>query len=249
MSPSIKWQYFLSAEGGLSEYPAHRVDSKSGCNKGSDPFRRRNLYLSSVYPDPKFVVMVIDHGSALSPNQLSIAKSIGKYIVSSLSDKDHIGLIALSDELHYAGVGDCFTRGMTRASHQTKSKLNRFIDSLTKAKAPANHSLGFRQALDMARQAMLMSENGVGAGSQTLMNGCAPGNQTCGHWSPSMGDCPTASSSPVLLVYISRGLLSSLAEPRQVLELIALGQLCLQGRLVINTYALIDGKNHVNHNL
>ena len=247
MSPSIKWQYFLSADGGLSEYPAHRVDSKSGCNKASDPFRRRNLYLSSVYPEPKFVVMVIDHGSALSPNQLSIAKAIGKYIVSSLSDKDHIGLIALSDELHYAGVGDCFTRGMTRANRQTKSKLHRFIDSLTKAKAPANHSLGFRQALDMARQAMLMSEIGGGAGSQSSMNSCQ-GNHTCNHWSPSMGDCPTTSSSPVLLLYISRGLLSSLAEPRQVLELIALGQLCLQGRLVINTYALIDGKINIKHN-
>lgn len=242
MSPSIKWQYFLSADGGLSEYPAHRMDSSSGCNKAIDAFRRRDLYLSSVYPDPKFVVMVIDHGSALSPNQLSIAKAIGKYIVSSLSDKDHIGVVALADELHYAGVGDCFTRGMTRATRQTKSKLNQFIDSLTKAKAPANHSLGFRQALDMARRAMLMSGNDVDAGYQTPVDGCSPGNQTCGHWPPSMGDCPTANSSPVLLVYISRGLLSSLAEPRQVLELIALGQLCLQGRLVINTYALIDGK-------
>ncbi len=242
---SIKWQYFLSADGGLSEYPAHRIDSKStGCNKAGDLLRRRNLYLSSVYPEPKFVVMVIDHGSALSPNQLSIAKAIGKYIVTSLSDKDHIGLIALSDELHYAGVGDCFTRGMTRASRQTKFKLNRFIDSLTKAKAPANHSLGFQQALDMARQGMLMSGNDAGTGFQASVSGCAPGNQSCGHALPySMGDCPTASSNPVLLVYISRGLLSSLAEPRQVLELIALGQLCLQGRLVINTYALIDGKN------
>lgn len=239
MSPSIKWQYFLSADGGLSEYPAHRIDNKSGCNKAGDRFRRRNLYLSSVYPEPKFVVMVIDHGSALSPNQLSIAKAIGKYIISSLSDKDHIGLIALSDELHYAGVGDCFTRGMTRASRQTKFKLSRFIESLTKAKAPANHSLGFQQALDMARQAMLMSGNEA-ANSQASVNNCASGNQTCGHMPPSVGDCPTASSNPVLLMYISRGLLSSLAEPRQVLELIALGQLCLQGRLVINTYALID---------
>ncbi len=81
----------------------------------------------------------------------------------------------------------------------------------------------------MARRAMLMSS--VGSHSSET-----------GHL-PSVGDCPPAgSSTPVLLVYISRGLLSSLAEPRQVLELIALGQLCLQGRLVINTYALIDGK-------
>lgn len=184
--------------------------------------------------------MVIDHGNALSANQLSIAKAIGKYIVSSLTDRDHIGLIALSDELHYAGIGDCFTRRMTRANRRTKQKLNRFIDSLTKAKAPANHTMGFRQALDMARQAMLMDENEANSNHHKFDN-CA-GNQTCNHWMPSVGDCPTAITTPVLLVYISRGLLSSLAEPRQVLELIALGQLCLQGRLVINTYTLIDGK-------
>ncbi|EFX73378.1 hypothetical protein DAPPUDRAFT_109876 [Daphnia pulex] len=151
---SIKWQYFLGADGGLSEYPAHRIDSKStGCNKAGELLRRRNLYLSSVYPEP-------------------------------------INLLS---------------------------------------------------CLDMARQGMLMSGNDAGAGFHASVSGCAPGNQSCSHAlpsPPSMGDCPTASSNPVLLVYISRGLLSTLAEPRQVLELIALGQ--LQGRLVINTYALID---------
>lgn len=257
ISPSIKWQYFLGADGSLSEYPAHRYDSKSGCSAGKilvESARRRELYFSSVYPEPKYVVMVIDHGSALSPNQLSIAKAIGKYVISSLTDKDHIGLVALADEAHYAGVGDCFTKGLTRASRQTKQRLNRFIDGLTKAKAPANHSLGFRQALDMARRAMLMND---GDDWQKPSDECSsyPSNRNdnqhnrtvCGHWPPSVGDCPAIGSSrPVLLVYISRGLLSSLAEPRQVLELIALGQLCLQGRLVINTYALIDGNNCIH---
>ena len=97
-------------------------------------------------------------------------------------------------------------------------RLNHFIDGLTKAKAPANHTLGITHALDMARRALLMSST------------------------PTDGDCPTETNNQqILMVYVSRGLLSSLAEPRKVLELIALGQMCLQGRLVINTYALIDG--------
>ena len=82
MAPSIKWQYYLGVDGGLSEYPAHRFDSKNGqiCTQPLSPAsdRRRDLFLSSVYPQPKSVVMVIDHGSALSPNQLNIAKAIGK---------------------------------------------------------------------------------------------------------------------------------------------------------------------------
>ena len=89
VSPSLKWQYFLGADGGLNEFPAHHFDSKSGCKIG-DPVRRRNLYLSSVYPEQRFVVMVIDHGSALSPNQLNIAKAVGKlstqYLLNPLSN-------------------------------------------------------------------------------------------------------------------------------------------------------------------
>lgn len=216
IAPSVKWQYFLGADGGLNEFPAHKFDSHSG-HKMGDPVRRRNLYFSSVYPKPRFVVMVIDHGSAVSPNQLNIAKAIGKYVVSTLSEKDHIGLVALADEPSYGGLSDCFTRGLTPATAETKLRLNHFIDGLTKAKAPANHTLGITHALDMARRALLMSST------------------------PTDGDCPTETNNQqILMVYVSRGLLSSLAEPRKVLELIALGQMCLQGRLVINTYALID---------
>ena len=81
IAPSIKWQYFLGADGGLNEFPAHKFDSHSG-HKIGDPVRRRDLYFSSVHPKPQFVVMVIDHGSALSPNQLNIAKAIGNNFVS-----------------------------------------------------------------------------------------------------------------------------------------------------------------------
>lgn len=138
--------------------------------------------------------------------------------MSTLSEKDHIGLVALANEPSYGGPSDCFTRGLTPATTETKLRLNHFIDSLTKAKAPANHTLGIAHALDMARRALLMSST------------------------PTDGDCPMETNNQqILMVYVSRGLLSSLAEPRKVLELIALGQMCLQGRLVINTYALIDG--------
>ena len=66
----------MGADGGLNEFPAHAFDSQSGHTMG-DPVRRRDLYFSSVYPEPRYVVMVIDHGSALSRNQLNIAKAIG----------------------------------------------------------------------------------------------------------------------------------------------------------------------------
>ena len=151
-------------------------------------------------------------------------------------------MIALADEPHYSTSADCVSRGLVAATHETKTRLYQFIEGLSKAKAPANHVLGIRHALDMARRAMLSSGSSAAAAPpSTADQGCsAVANKTCA-W-PSVGDCPMDMKGQVLIVYISRGLLSSLAEPRQVMELIALGQMCLQGKLVINTYALIDGK-------
>ena len=168
--------------------------------------------------------------------------------------------MALADEPVYAATtsdSQCLDRTLSPATYETKMRLNRFVDALTKAKMPANHVVGFRSALDSARRAMLQDDrmsDHVGARNRSVdvaaaaedCNGAGDGDadanstKSC-HWSPSGGNCPVDAKNLVLLVYISRGLLSSIAEPRQVMELIALGQLCLQGRLVINTYALIDG--------
>ena len=46
----------------------------------------------------------------------------------------------------------------------------------------------------------------------------------------------------VLIAYISRGLLSSLMEPKQVLTVISDENKQTLHRVVINTYAVIDGK-------
>jgi uncharacterized protein YrrD len=45
-----------------------------------------------------------------------------------------------------------------------------------------------------------------------------------------------------MIVYISRGLLSSLAEARDVMETNASMNGRLRNRVIINTYAVIDGK-------
>ena len=78
LAPSIKWQYFIGAEGSLAEYPSHKFDSNKGAclSSTADTARRRELFLSAVYPQSKSVVLVVDHGSALSANQLNIAKAI-----------------------------------------------------------------------------------------------------------------------------------------------------------------------------
>ena len=48
-----------------------------------------------------------------------------------------------------------------------------------------------------------------------------------------------------MIIYISRGLLSSLTEAREVMDMIAYNNGRLNNRVVINTYAVIDSKSHI----
>jgi len=50
-------------------------------------------------------------------------------------------------------------------------------------------------------------------------------------------------SEPAMIVYISRGLLSSLTEARDVLDAISEENAITGHRVVINTYAVIDGED------
>ena len=50
------------------------------------------------------------------------------------------------------------------------------------------------------------------------------------------------SSERAMIVYISRGLLSSLSEARDVLDAISVENALTSHRVVINTYAVIDGE-------
>ena len=45
-----------------------------------------------------------------------------------------------------------------------------------------------------------------------------------------------------MIIYVSRGLLSSLTEAREVMDMIAYNNGRLDHRVIINTYAVIDSK-------
>ena len=50
----------------------------------------------------------------------------------------------------------------------------------------------------------------------------------------------------MLIAYVSRGLLSSLMEPKQVLAVISSENSRTPHRVIINTYAVVDGKSSVS---
>jgi len=46
--------------------------------------------VSSVYPRPKNIVVVIDCGNSLSQNQMHTAKAIAKFVLLSLGEADRV---------------------------------------------------------------------------------------------------------------------------------------------------------------
>jgi len=55
----------------------------------------RDVFVSTVQPQSKHVVIVMDHGNSLSANQLRTAKGIAKHLLNSLSEKDMVGDLLL----------------------------------------------------------------------------------------------------------------------------------------------------------
>lgn len=97
-----------------------------------------------------------------------------------------------------------------------RSQLKKFIDSLEKDMGVTNHSLAFQYTFE---------------------------------WIKSQFDAgiliPNEKSTPLQILYISRGLITQLSETKTVLEVIATGQLRLKQPVVINTCAIILGTSNV----
>lgn len=206
--PSIKWQYFVSAAGIHTEYPAYSTVRKWSC-RHVDDLRHRDIYLATVQPYTKHVVIVIDHGNSLSSKQLVTAKAVAKYVLSTLSHHDRVGLIGLSGEPRFPQSDKCLSKEMAYATYETKYHFGRFIDALQKAPNSTNHQIGFSKAFEMIQKSLRPSKD-------------------------------TSKQAEALIVYVSRGLLSSIADARPVLETIASGHKTSGHRVVINTYAVID---------
>ncbi len=52
----------------------------------------RQVLVSTLAPQRKNIVIMIDHGNSLSDNQLYTAKAIAKHILLSLGDNDRVSV-------------------------------------------------------------------------------------------------------------------------------------------------------------
>lgn len=54
----------------------------------------RDIYVSTMQPQSKHIVLLIDHGNSLSPTQIHMAKSIAKHLIASFTENDRVSHIS-----------------------------------------------------------------------------------------------------------------------------------------------------------
>ena len=87
--PFIKWQYFGSEEGVMTNFPM--FDDKEECGK-YDP-RYKHFYVETATPEAKDVVLVIDMSASMIGERLYTAKEAAKTLLDTLNPKDQVGAV------------------------------------------------------------------------------------------------------------------------------------------------------------
>ena len=85
--PFIKWQYFGSEQGVMTNFPV--FDDKEKCDK-YDP-RYRPFYVETATPEAKDVVLVVDISASMTGEKLYIAKEAAKTVLDTMNPKDQVG--------------------------------------------------------------------------------------------------------------------------------------------------------------
>lgn len=57
------------------------------------PFSFRPVYVSTVRPQSKHIVVIVDHGASVTETQLQIAKDAAQVILSSIDEHDKVSLL------------------------------------------------------------------------------------------------------------------------------------------------------------
>ncbi|XP_023650562.1 VWFA and cache domain-containing protein 1 isoform X2 [Paramormyrops kingsleyae] len=142
----IKWQYFSSEEGIFTVFPAHKFHCK-----GTYEHRSRPVYVSAVRPQPKHVVVLIDHGASLTETQLQIARDSALIILNSIDEHDRISVLTVADMVRSCSLDQCYKSFLSPATSETKRKMASFISSIKASDSPTQHALGFQKAFHLLR--------------------------------------------------------------------------------------------------
>ncbi|KAB0394162.1 hypothetical protein E2I00_014387 [Balaenoptera physalus] len=145
-NPGIKWQYFSSEEGIFTVFPAHKFRCK-----GSYEHRSRPIYVSTVRPQSKHIVVILDHGASVTDTQLQIAKDAAQVILSAIDEHDKISMLTVADTVRTCSLDQCYKTFLSPATSETKRKMSTFVSSVKSLDSPTQHAVGFQKAFQLIR--------------------------------------------------------------------------------------------------
>jgi len=82
--PYVKWQYFGSEEGVMTNFPTY--DDTEPCER-YDP-RYRPFYVETATPEAKDVVLVMDTSWSMNGDKIKVAREAAKTVLDTMNPKD-----------------------------------------------------------------------------------------------------------------------------------------------------------------
>ncbi|GJQ69938.1 hypothetical protein Trydic_g13334 [Trypoxylus dichotomus] len=207
---AIKQFYFLSNQ----DVTTIADTSISAC-KCQDHSLFWDVYVSRVITVPRNIMILLDHGGSLSKQQFKTVKMIAKSIISYLREEDRIGLLALADDF-----SSPYKTEQCLMPNQAPPVGDPYVISLA-TKHNKNLLIHFVNSLSKG-SGITNHSLGFQQALQTINASNIPNNET------------------VMLIYISRGLLSVLTEAKTVLKTISEHLSIVNNSIIINTCAVID---------
>ncbi|KAF5272845.1 hypothetical protein FQR65_LT00441 [Abscondita terminalis] len=211
LKSAMKHMYLLSKWDVLSN--SH--NSMYNCNSCDLSLLWKLYILQSRSSMPRNVMLLLDHGGSLSKRQFQIVKAVAKQMISVLDDKDKVGVLGISDEWSYPYLTE-----QCLMPNQIPPASNSHIIS----PATEHNKYLLNRFIDALSKGNSVTNHSLGfqQALQIVKSSNISSNET------------------VMLLYISRGLLSSLTEAKTVLETILDIVSGLDNRVLINTCAVID---------
>lgn len=239
----LKHLYFLSSFDVASDL--NLSSNNGGFGGGAPECNRHNqsllwsLYTNYHRSEGRNVLLLLDHGGSLTKQQLRTVKELAQQLIEALSPSDRIGVVAIQTDTIEAAT---IPQEQCSASPPADSEFSDntyYVPSQSSAQSDRLESFHMWPATERHRRGL---QHWIGG----LTPSAAGTNHSLGlQWSLQalLSALTVNDTATTVMVYVSRGLLASIADARPVLEIVARGVEDLRKAghgLMINTVAVID---------
>jgi len=160
-NPSIKWQYLITLDGVELEHPSSRRGSRMG-QPCSLVGRHRQVLMSTLHPNVKRIIIILDRGSLVTSSQLEMGTEAINFVLETLSVKDFVAIVLVGEEAGVVKVEEeCGVDSLVMANKKVVDKMRSYVGRILQDNKPADHKAGFIKAFQIIANSQLLPEDNV----------------------------------------------------------------------------------------